>query len=290
MNKLKAAVKRPTSPTSPSYPSSAPARSKPSVPPNRKVAGDVDLAFILKIGLVVLAIVAAFFIYRSMAVQSQLTKTRNEGAQLQSQLNKLQIERDQAQTKARESSDQATRLQVQADQAKADVASAKAGAEKASGEVAGLRTQLDQAKRQAAEAKAGADKTAAQVTQLQAQLAALARAQAQTATTEPAKPAEAGQTAPVKPAVSSLKKMPLNASFKKAPMLDGNALLIQNTSTASLSLTVKFSNPSGSKEFPVTLEPGAVKEMGWLGAWVLAAGDKVEITSPGCDTIQKTAP
>jgi hypothetical protein len=184
----------------------------------------------------------------------------------------------------------ANRTRSGPDQAKADVASAKAGAEKASGEVAGLRTQLDQAKRQAAEAKAGADKTAAQVTQLQAQLAALARAQAQAATPEPAKPAEAGQTAPVKPAVSSLKKMPLNASFKKAPMLDGNALLIQNTSTASLSLTVKFSNPSGSKEFPVTLEPGAVKEMGWLGAWVLAAGDKVEITSPGCDTIQKTAP
>jgi predicted ribosome-associated RNA-binding protein Tma20 len=96
--------------------------------------------------------------------------------------------------------------------------------------------------------------------------------------------------APAKPAASTLKQLPLNASFKKAMMLDGNALALENTSTSSLSLTVRFSNRSGSKEFQVKLDPGAVKEMGWLGAWVLAPGDKVEIESPGYESIVKTAP
>jgi hypothetical protein len=40
----------------------------------------------------------------------------------------------------------------------------------------------------------------------------------------------------------------------------------------------------------VILEAGVAKEMGSLGAWLLASGDKVEIESANCDSIVKTAP
>jgi hypothetical protein len=282
MNEQKT-VKRPTSRTSSTDQPGLPGRSKPSISPKPSIAGGVDLSLI---GMAVLAVVAAFFIYRTVAMQSQVTKARNESTQLRSQVGNLQTDLKQAQDKTKESSDLAAQLQAQANKAQADVASAKASAEKASGEAANLRTQLDQAKRQAADAKASADKVSAQLAKLQAQIQAQAQTQAQTPTE--AKPP--AQPAPVKPVVSNLKPMPLSASFKKAQMLDGNALTVQNTSTASLSVAVKFSNQNSNKVFQVTLEPGAMKEMGWLGPWVLTTGDKVEIESPGYETIIKTAP
>jgi colicin import membrane protein len=238
----------------------------------------------LKIGLVVLVIVAAFFIYRSIALQSQFTQTRDERVQLQSRLDTVQAEVGNAEAKARELADQAAKLQSQVDQAKAEVTSAKADAEKASGDMTELQTQLVLARSQAAESKANAEKAMAKVAQLQAQ------AQTQAATPAPDKPAQAGQSAQVKPAGSSSKPMPLIASFKKSMMLDRTALAIQNTSTANLAVTVKFSNSTSSKEFEVTLEPGAVQEMGWLGLWILASGDKAEIKSAGYETIVKTLP
>jgi hypothetical protein len=277
MNKPKT-VKRPTSRTS-----SASLAGRPASP-NPSIAGGVDLPLI---GMAVLAVVAAFFIYRTVAMQSQVAQARTESTQLKAQVGNLQTDLKQAQDKARESSELAAQLQAQANKAQAEVTSARANAEKATGEAANLRTELDQAKRQAAEAKANADRTSAQLAKLQAQVQAQAQAEAQAKTgAQPALPT----AAPVKPAASNSKPLPLNASFKKAMMLDNNALTVQNTSAATLSVAVKFSNPNSNKVFQVTLEPGASKEMGWLGPWVLTTGDKVVIESPGYEPIVKTAP
>ncbi len=287
MTEPKISVSIPTRSSSPS-PQGAILPPKPPVPPAPKPAQGKSSPLILKMGLVVLLIVAAFFIYRSIALQSQLTQTRDEKVQLQSRLDTVQAEVGNAEAKARESADQAAKLQSQVDQAKAEVTSAKADAEKASGDVTELQTQLVLARRQAADSKANAEKAMAKVAQLQAQ------AQTQAATPAPDKPAQIAQPAQAKPAGStagsSLKPMPLIASFKKSMMLDRTALAIQNTSTANLAVTVKFSNSTSSKEFQVTLEPGAVQEMGWLGLWILASGDKAEIKSAGYETIVKTLP
>jgi colicin import membrane protein len=237
--------------------------------------------------VVLLAIaVAIFFAFRSSSLNSQLTQARDDArkqdVQLQSQI-------DAAAAKVRELTNQLARVQSEADQAKTEAASAKANAAKASSQVAELQTQLDQARRQAAEAKANAEKAAAEAAKLKAELEAQAQRARSAAPTQD-KPAPADPPARVKPEASGLKPLPLNVTFRKAPMLDGKALALQNTSTASLSLTVKFSNAAASKEFKVKLEPGAAREMGWLGDWVLVAGDKVEIKSAGYETLVKTAP
>jgi hypothetical protein len=280
MSETKKTVKTSTTPIPPSQ--SVPrSPTKQPASPNPAAAGGVDVFSLIVIVVVLLAIVVTgFFVYRNSTLKSQLTQAQNDARK---QSIELQSQVDAANGKARASADQVVQLQSQADQTKAEAASAKANAEKASSQAAELQAQLVQARREAAEAKANADKASAEAAKLKAQL------QAQAAPA-PDKPAPAAKPAPVKPEVSSLKPLPLNASFKKAPMLDSNALALENTSAASLSLTVRFSNPTASKEFQVTLEPGAVKEMGWLGAWVLAAGDKVEIKSAGYETIVKMAP
>jgi len=86
--------------------------------------------------------------------------------------------------------------------------------------------------------------------------------------------------------------MPLSVSFRKAELGDGNAVLLQNTSNSTLSVTATFSNPSAtaSKVFRLVLDSGAVKELGSLGAWKLSPGDRVQVESSGYDPIVKTAP
>jgi flagellar biosynthesis GTPase FlhF len=248
----------------------------------RLAAGGVDVSSLIVIVVVVLAIgVAGFAVFRGNTLKSELTKAQKQATELKAQA-------DDAHAKARASTDQAAQLQSLADQAKADAATAKAAADKAATQAAELKTQVEQARRQAADAKAAEQKAAAELAKLQAQLQAQAQALAQAPTPTTSKPAD--PTAVAKPVASSLKPLPVKASFKKAPMLEGNALVIESTSATSMSLIVRFSNRTASKDFPVTLEPGAVKEMGWLGAWVLASGDKVEIISAGYETLVKTAP
>jgi hypothetical protein len=103
-------------------------------------------------------------------------------------------------------------------------------------------------------------------------------------------PAQTEQPASVASEADSGKPLPISATFKKAPMLDGIALALQNTSSETLPLTVRFSNRGGSKAYEVRLEPHTVKEVGWLGDWVLAPGDKVEVRGLGYQPIVKTAP
>ena len=66
---------------------------------------------------------AAFFIYRTVAVQSQVTQARSESSQLKTQVDNLQTDLKQAQDKAREASDLATQLQAQANKALAPLRS-----------------------------------------------------------------------------------------------------------------------------------------------------------------------
>lgn len=250
----------------------------------RKAGRGIDLASLIVVIVVVLAVgVAAFFVYRGSSLKSQLRQARND---VQQQRARLQLRIDSAAAKARESAGQVARLQSELDLAKTAAASASANAEQASNRVAELQTQLTQAKGHAAEAEANAKKASAEVAKLKSLLQTRVQAEA------PAmqEPAQAESPAPLQPAASGLKRLPLDVSFQKAPMLDGNALALKNTSSAILSVTLRFSNRSESKEIPVTLDPGAVKELGWLGDWVLASGDKVEIRSAGYQAIVKRAP
>jgi len=217
-------------------------------------------------------------------LQTQLTQAKNDSVQLQSQLDQARGEMGKSQANVREVSDQATNLQAQLERAKVDVADAKANADKASGEVAQLRAQLEQASSEAAAAKGMAQKAAGEITMLKAQLQA-----------QP-KPA-AAETAPVKPPpVGNLKElqkeMPVGVSFRKALVGDGNAVVLQNTSSNSLPVNVRFTDPTATrtKEYRLVLDAGATKELGSFGAWKLASGDKIEIESVNYDTITKTAP
>jgi len=244
---------------------------------------------VFKYGFVVLIVVAAFFVYHSILLQSQLTQAKNDGVQLQSQLDQTRGEIGKAQATARDASDQATKLQTQLDQDKGDVADAKANADKASGEVAQLRAQLERANSEAAAAKTVAQKASGEIAKLKAQLLA---PQPKPTAAEPAPVTVKPSLATSKEMPVSAKEMPVSVSFRKALVGDGNAVVLQNTSTNSLPVNVRFTDPTATrtKEFRLALDAGATKELGSLGAWILTTGDKIEIESVNYDTIVKTAP
>jgi len=247
---------------------------------NRRTLGGIDLGSLIVIGVVVVAVaVTGFFIYRGGALKSELVRARGDAEKERAE---LQAQIKVASTKAREAADQTTQLQTQVDLAKAETATAKANA---SSQLNQLQLQLDQSKRQAAESQGKLQKLSTELAGLRAQLQDPAPTPAPVKVTAPA-PAPAAVT----PEPASLARLPLNVSFKKAPLGENNALALQNTSNNSLSLAVKFSNTSDSKEVQVKLDPGASREIGWLGAWVLASGDKVEIKSAGYAAIVRTAP
>jgi len=225
--------------------------------------------------------VTGFFIYRGGALKSELVRARGDAEKERAE---LQAQIKAASTKAREAADQTAQLQAQVDLAKAETATAKANA---SSQLNQLQLQLDQSKRQAVESQGKVQKLSTELAGLRAQLQDPAPAPAPT-------PVKVSTPAPapaaVTPEPASLARLPLNVSFKKAPLGENNALALQNTSNNSLSLAVKFSNTSESKEVQLKLDPGASREIGWLGAWVLAPGDKVEIKSVGYAAIVRTAP
>lgn len=212
-------------------------------------------------------------------MQSQLKQARNESIQLQSQSEQARGELGKAQASARELSDEAAKLQAQLEQAKGEVANAKADAEKASGEVAKLQAQLEQAKSEAADAKANAEKASDEVAKLQAQF----QAQPKPAGAEPVR---------IRPPAANSKEMPLSVSFRKPLVGDGKAVVLQNTSSNTLSVNVKFTDPTSSTNqvYHLMLNGGAIKELGSVGAWKLAPGDKIEIESADYTPIIKTTP
>lgn len=277
--------------TSPVRPDQSAARgsSRTAAPASPKTAGGIDISSLIVIGVVVLAVIAAaFFVYRGSMLKAELVQARED---TQKQHTEMQSQIDAANSKVRESAGQLTQLQAQVGSAKAEAASAKANAEKASRQVAALKTELEQANHQTALANANAKRAAAEAARWRAQLQAQTRAQAQPqpATPAPAKPAPPTPPAPVKHAAPTLKPLPLSVTFKEDPQFQGVTLALQNTSTASLSLTVRLASP-GSKATVVQLKPDAAQEIPWLGDRLLASGDKIEIQSAGYAPVVKTAP
>jgi hypothetical protein len=280
----------PTTPgAKPGAPSGSGLPSKPaSPPPPASPEEGSALAGMFKFGFVILLVVAAFFIYRSITLQSQLTQLRNENTQA---LEQAKADVAKAQTDLQGLTEDKVKLLAQVDKATGESADAKASAEKASVEAARMRAQLTQARTDAIDAKASADKASAEVARLQAQLQALLQAQASAQAQPQLKPAVA-ETAQAKTPAAASREMPVLVSFRKAVVGDANSLVIQNISSNALPVTVKFSNTvsSRSKEYRLALDAGATKELGSLGAWILSSGDRVEIGSPDYNSIVKTAP
>jgi hypothetical protein len=260
--------------------STAPARSSAREASRSRI----DLASIIVIIVVFLAAGgAAFFGYRASSLKSQLMQARSD---VQKQRAALQSQIAAANAKVRESVDQLAPLQSQVDQARAEAANARANAEQLSGQITEFQTRLEQARQESDAAKVNAEKASAEVTQLKAQL----KEQTSSAVSAPDQLAQPKSSTAGRSEAAGLGQLPMNVAIKKAPIGNGNALSFQNTSAGSLSLTVKFSNQTGSREYYVKLEPGTAKELGWVGDWLLASGDRIELSAAGYDVIVKTVP
>jgi flagellar biosynthesis chaperone FliJ len=246
---------------------------------------------VFKLAFVLVVIVAGFFIYRTVALQSQAKQAKDESEQLQVQLTQARGDFEKAQASARQLSGETAKLQSQLEQAQGEATTAKAAAEKAAAQVTGLQAVIEQARSEAATAKANALKASDEVRRLQAQLQAQTSAEPQ-AQGKPATAEPAAAAAPIKPMTANSRQLPVSVTFGKAPIGDGNEVAIKNTSSNPLTVTVKFTDPGAtkSKEYRLVIDPGGSKELGSLGAWLLASGDKVEISGAGYDPILKTAP
>jgi hypothetical protein len=143
---------------------------------------------------------------------------------------------------------------------------------------------LDQARRELTDAKMNAKKVSDELARLQAQLQAQPNAPSQPKPVAP-------EVAPAKPMASS-KPLPLSVVFGKAAVGDGMAVVLKNTSAAPLKVDVRFTNPTSgtSQDFHLAIDPGASKELGSLGAWLLASGDRIDVTAAGYSPIVKIAP
>ena len=279
-------------PTAPKTPSSPPPPSKPPAPPtppDSPAERGSALAIVAMVGFVVAAIVAGYFIVRAQTLQSDLKQAKSESAQRQTQLEAARAELVKTQGDVKAMSEESAKLQAQVDKAKSETTDAMATAEKASGEAKKLQTQLGQAYKDLAEAKVTAKKATDELAKLQAQL------QEQSGVTTQAQSKQTGtDAAAVKPPAVSGKPMPVSVSFRKAEVGDGMALVLQNTSTAVLAVSVKFSNPTSgaNKDYHLAMDAGATKELGSLSPWTwsLASGDKIEVAAPGYNSILKTAP
>jgi hypothetical protein len=241
---------------------------------------------IFKVGFGLALVVAGYFIFSTVSMKPMLVQAKSDNAQLKTQLDEAKAESVTARANANELSETVAQLQKQQKQLQTDTASAKASAEKAAGEIATLQAQLRQSQNDVTMAKASAQKANSELAKLQARL------QPQAAAPAPA-PAVATPAAAA-PAVAAArgKPMPLSVSFRKAEIGDGNAVLLQNTSDTTLSVTATFSNPSASasKTYRLVLDGGAVKELGSLGAWKLSSGDRIQVESSGYEPVVKTAP
>jgi hypothetical protein len=236
----------------------------------------MDFRLLAAIVVVFLAIVgSAFFAYRASSLKSQLAQVRIDA---EKQHNELQSQIGIANTKARESANQLAALKAKADKAQVEAANSLTQSEQLSGQVGALQTQLANARNDFATAKASAQKASAELAKLKTQLQNQPSAAAPVADKVSQVPVVAG------------KELPLKVTLKKAPLGNGNALTFQNSSTASLPMVAKFSNVTGSREYNLTLEAGGTKELGWLGDWLLASGDKIELKSVGYQTMVKTVP
>jgi hypothetical protein len=240
------------------------------------------------VGFALALVVAGFFIFRTISLQPLLVQAKSDNSQLQTQLAQAKADSVKAQANANELTDAVSQLQSQKQQLQTDTTAAKASADKAAAQISALQAELKQAHNQTVMAKAEADKANGEVARLQARLSTPAPAPAPVVQAPPQQVAAAAAPA----VVTRAKPMPINVSFRKAEVGDGNALLLQNTSDSTVTANVTFSNASAtrSKVFHLTFDSGTVKELGSLGAWKLASGDRIQIDSTGFDSVVKTAP
>ena len=242
---------------------------------------------IFKAGFGVALLVAGYFIFRTVSMQPMLVQAKSDNSQLRTQLDEAKAESVTARANANELTETVSQLQKQQKQLQTETASARASADKAAGEIATLQAQLRQSQSEASVAKANAQRANSELAKLQARLQPTTAAPTPApAVATPAPPAPAAAAAP------RGKPLPVSVSFRRAEVGDGNAVLLQNTSSATLSIAATFSNPSttASKTYRLVLDSGATKELGSLGAWKLASGDRIAIESTGYDSIVRTAP
>lgn len=81
--------------------------------------------------------------------------------------------------------------------------------------------------------------------------------------------------------------LPIRATYRKALLGPGYVLVLQNTSSESLSLVVKLESPTfqRQKTFDVVVDRMRVAELGHLEGWRLASGDLIEISHEGFEPI-----
>jgi len=272
-------------PTAPSNPPKTPPPPPPPAPPSRPAPADPPPKANsgLTIGLAVLCLlliaVAVFHVHHVHQLEAALNQNKDEATQLQNQLAQARNDAKTVQENADKLTQESAALKSQLADARSQYTDAKANLDKMTGQMATMQSQLNEARNAAARSKAAADRASAELARLQA------------ATQSQPEPAPAPAVSP-NTAAPLAQPMPLSVSFKKPEVGDGLNLVLQNVSPASLPIRVKFTNPTTgkSKEYQISIDSGASKELGSLGAWKLASGDRISIESGDYAPILRTAP
>jgi hypothetical protein len=279
MSEAKIAIKLSSSPLSPGKTAQQVSAAPIIMPAKAEPASTSGFRF----SLLVAGLLVGLSIYYGFQMRAQLSRARTDNAVLLAQGNQMRVELRTAKANAQASEEQRAALQSQLDQAKAAGAQAQANADKAWTDAAGLQAQLGRANRALADAKANAEKISTENAALRSQL------QAQAEAPEALSPSAMGLVPHI--AVGTM-PLPVSAVFEKASLGDGQSLSIRNLSRAALPVTVSFTHPDSSRSqaFHLVLDAGSVKELGSMGAWILASGDKIVVQSPGCASLLMTAP
>ena len=253
---------KPPPPPPPPAPASRPA---PADPPPR---GSSTVTVALAVLCLLLIAVAAFHVHKVHSLEASLSQNKDETTQLQNQLAQARNDAKTVQDNADKLTQEMSALKTELTEARNLYTETKATVDKLTSQLATLQSQLNEARAAAARSKAAADKAAAD----------LARLQASTQSQPEPAPAPAPAATSTAPAAQP---MPVNVSFQKPEVGDGLNVVLQNSSTSTLPLRVKFVNPATgkSKEYQISIESGGTKELGSLGAWKLASGDHVSIES-----------
>jgi len=88
------------------------------------------------------------------------------------------------------------------------------------------------------------------------------------------------------------KPLQVEVGYRPALTGDGYVLHLHSTSSKSLSLNVKLTNPTFKKSqtYQIVLDAGAHKEIGHLEGWTLASGDEIEVSHAGYQALSVGIP
>jgi hypothetical protein len=86
--------------------------------------------------------------------------------------------------------------------------------------------------------------------------------------------------------------MPIEISYRKAPMGPGLVVDFKNRSNRSLSVAATFTNPTlhQEKTFRVDVPDNGVKEFGHLEGWAFASGDTIKVAHKEYKPLSVTLP